>query len=114
MRVVLVAVDAQRLKAWQRALETAGAPWCVECHAAFGQAMLRSARLGPHCLVLDTEEDSVLGATVRRFIARSAPQARPLWVGDSSAEGALPSRNEIHALQQQLVDILRHGLYALN
>ena len=92
LRVVLVADDAQRLAAWRRVIEAAGTPWQVESFAAYGEAMLRSTHLGPHCLVMDTEENSVLGAAVRRFLVRSAPQARPLWVGDPLAEGALPTR----------------------
>ncbi len=112
--VVLVADDEQRLAAWRRAIETAGTPWRVESFVAYGEAMLRSTRLGPHCLVMDAEEDSVLGAAVRRFLARSAPQARALWVGDPSAAGALPSRTETHALQRQLADIARRGLCPLH
>lgn len=114
MHVVLVADDEPRLVAWRRAIETAGSPWRVESFVAYGEAMLRSTRLGPHCLVMDAEEDSVLGAAVRRFLARSAPQARVIWVGDPSAAGALPGRTEIHALQRQLADIARHGLCSLH
>jgi hypothetical protein len=109
LRVVLVADDAGRLAAWRRAIETADAPWCVEGFSAYGEAMLRSTHLGPHCLVLDAEENSVLGAAVRRFLARSAPQVRALWVGDPTADGALPSRTETRALQRQLIDIARRG-----
>ncbi len=114
LRVVLVADDVQRLVAWRRAIEAAGAPWRVEAFAAYGEAMLRSTRLGPHCLVLDAEAESVLGAAVRRFLARSAPQARALWVGDPSADGAPPSRTETHALQKQLAAIARQGLCSVH
>lgn len=110
MRVLLVADDEQRLAAWRRAIETTGAPWRVESFSGYGQAMLRSARLGPHCLVVDTEADSVIGATVRRFISRSAPQVRALWVGDPCAAGAVPSCAQTRALQRQLADIARQGL----
>jgi hypothetical protein len=114
LRVVLVADDAGRLAAWRCAIETADAPWRVESFSAYGEAMLRSTHLGPHCLVLDAEENSVLGAAVRRFLARSAPQVRALWVGDPAAEGALPSRTETRALQLQLAEIARRGLSPLH
>lgn len=114
LRVVLVADDAGRLAAWRCAIETADAPWRVESFSAYGEAMLRSTHLGPHCLVLDAEENSVLGAAVRRFLARSAPQVRALWVGDSAADGAPPSRTEARALQLQLAEIARRGLSSLH
>lgn len=110
MRVLLVADNEQRLAVWRRAIETADATWRVESFSGYGHAMLRSARLGPHCLVVDAEADSMIGATVRRFISRSAPQARALWVGDACAVGALPSRTETRALHMRLVDIARQGL----
>jgi hypothetical protein len=114
MRVLLVSDNEQRLAVWRRAIETADAPWRVESFSGYGQAMLRSARLGPHCLVMDAEADSVIGATVRCFISRSAPQARALWLGDACAVSALPSPADTRALQLRLADIARQGLWPVH
>lgn len=105
--VLLVADDASRLAAWQCAIREVGSDFHIECYSGFGEAMLRSTRLGPHCLVVDAEEDSVQGAAVRRCLDRSAPQARILWVGGADDGGSPPSQREARRLQQRLSELAR-------
>lgn len=107
VRVLLVAVHPERRTAWQRAIAKLGLEEGLECYDAYSEAMLRSSKLGRHCLVVDSSADSVLGAAVQRFLRRCAPQAQVLWVGSADAEHTAPSPIEMRRLLHRLIETWR-------
>jgi hypothetical protein len=107
VRVLLVAVHPVRRNAWKRAIAKLELDLPFECYEAYSEAMLRSSKLGPHCLVLDSQAESVLGAAVQRFLRRCAPQAHVVWVGSAGAEQSPPSAVEMRRLLHRLIEMWR-------
>lgn len=81
--VVLVCEDILRLKSLRKAVTALNICCYIECFPAFGDAVLRAIIQEPYCLLVDANPNSMLGSTMRRFIAHSLPRCTPLWVDDA-------------------------------
>lgn len=83
--VLLVAEDPARLRALRQGVATAAPASRIECFSSCGEALLRATQLPEHFMVMDLPNTAVLGPALRRFLARSAPQATVHWIESGDA-----------------------------
>ena len=83
--VLLVADDPERLRALRQGVAAVAPASRIECFASCGEALLRATQLPPHFMVMDLPNTSVLAPALRRFLARSAPQATVHWIESGDA-----------------------------
>jgi hypothetical protein len=112
--VLLVGADSLRRSIWLSAILALDPLTQVESFATYSDAMLCSTRLGPHCLVIDTQEDSLIGAAVRRYLDRSSPCAKILWVGQADATHPTPSLEEVRDMQCQLGTLMQRSPHTIH
>lgn len=79
--VLLVANDPERLRALRVGIASAARASRIECFSSCGEALLRATQLPAHFMVMDLPNADVLVPALRRFLARSAPQATVHWIG---------------------------------
>lgn len=112
--VILVGADALRRSVWLSAILALDPLAEIETFATYSDAMLCSTRLGAHCMVIDTPEDSLIGAAVRRYLDRSSPLARLLWVGQADAMHTTPCVEDIRDMQCQLGTMMQRSPHTIH
>mgnify|MGYP006199580303 FL=1 len=83
--VLLVAENPLRLRALRQRIAAASPASRIECFSSCGEALLRATHLPDHFMVMDMPHTGVLAPALRRFLARSAPQATVHWIESGAA-----------------------------